>query len=227
MIRIVRAEGTRIEYVLIQAVRRDVLIQALEGDKIRVYAPKTAHLRDVDELVRQNAARILEMRAAIKPATIENGAIIRVEGAPKTLVIEKGQTQTQIDGDVVKVICPDPTDGAAARMQLRAYLAEMALGRIRERIAYYLPLIGGKMGRVTVRDQRTRWGSCSSKHNLNFNWKLILAPPECLDYVVIHELCHLTEFNHSPRFWNMVELQMPDYRVWKDYLKKNGARLGF
>ena len=79
---------------------------------------------------------------------------------------------------------------------------------------------------MTVRDQRSRWGSCSSKHNLNFNWKLILAPPQALDYVVVHELCHLHEFNHSLRFWRLVESQMPDYEAWKKWLKIHGSELG-
>ena len=85
---------------------------------------------------------------------------------------------------------------------------------------------GGNIQQVHSRDQRSRWGSCSSKHNLNFNWKLILAPPQALDYVVVHELCHLHEFNHSPRFWRLVESQMPDYEAWKKWLKIHGSELG-
>ena len=111
------------------------------------------------------------------------------------------------------------------RAQALSFLSALALSRIRSRIDHFLPLTGGQVNRVTVRAQRSRWGSCSSKHNLNFNWKLILAPPGCLDYVVIHELCHLTEFNHSPRFWSLVETQQRDYLVWKDYLKRNGDAL--
>ena len=73
--------------------------------------------------------------------------------------------------------------------------------RLAERLERYIPLVGRAPNRVAVRQQKTRWGSCSSQHNLNFNWMLIMAPPEALDYVVIHELCHLYEFNHSPAFW--------------------------
>ena len=99
--------------------------------------------------------------------------------------------------------------------------------RIRQRIEWYHPRIGGAFGRVTVRDQRSRWGSCSSKHNLNFNWKLILAPPEALTYVVIHELCHLKDFNHSPRFWAEVRARMPEYEAWKKWLHTHGKELTF
>ena len=89
----------------------------------------------------------------------------------------------------------------------------------------YAPRIGVSYGRVAIRDQRSRWGSCSAKGNLNFNWKLIMAPPEALTYVVIHELCHLIEFNHSPRFWALVQAQMPEYEIWKKWLKQHGGEL--
>lgn len=78
---------------------------------------------------------------------------------------------------------------------------------------------------ITIREQKTRWGSCSSEKNLNFNWKLILAPPEVLDYVVVHELCHLKEMNHSKAFWDEVGKVMPEYETYKLWLKENGWKL--
>ena len=112
------------------------------------------------------------------------------------------------------------------RAAIRQALSKRALARIRERLDRCAPRIGVEFGRVAVRDQRSRWGSCSAKGNLNFNWKLIMAPPEVLDYVVIHELCHRIEFNHSPRFWQLVRDQMPEYEDWKKWLKRHGSELG-
>ena len=83
----------------------------------------------------------------------------------------------------------------------------------------------GPMPAVRVRDMHTRWGSCSGKGNLNFHWKLILMPPEVLDYVVVHELAHLKEMNHSPRFWAVVEAVLPDYKERRQWLKENGGRI--
>ncbi|XCP84181.1 SprT family zinc-dependent metalloprotease [Roseburia hominis] len=102
---------------------------------------------------------------------------------------------------------------------------EKAREIIRLRTAYYASLMGVSFERISIRDQKTRWGSCSDKGNLNFNWRLILAPPGVLDYVVVHELSHRKEMNHSPRFWEIVEEVMPDYRKYRSWLRENGGVL--
>ena len=94
-----------------------------------------------------------------------------------------------------------------------------------ERTALYAERMQVSYKRITIRDQKTRWGSCSTAGNLNFNWRLVLAPREVLDYVVIHELAHRREMNHSAAFWRIVEAEMPDYRIYLDWLKKNGSFL--
>ena len=81
---------------------------------------------------------------------------------------------------------------------------------------------GGHMPKIAVRDMTTRWGSCSSAGNLNYNWKLVLMPERVMDYVVIHELAHQKEMNHSARFYAVVAQQMPDYKVWQSWLKEHG-----
>ena len=104
-------------------------------------------------------------------------------------------------------------------------LTKRAKDVIPARVRHYAPLVGVSYGRITIRCQRTRWGSCSEKGNLNFNCLLLLAPPEVLDSVVVHELCHRREMNHSARFYAEVLRVMPDYRRWEAWLKKNGPEL--
>lgn len=101
-------------------------------------------------------------------------------------------------------------------------LAEKALKVIPGKVEYYARRIGVSYGRITIRNQKTRWGSCSSKGNLNFNCLLMLMPEEILDYVIVHELCHRKEMNHSKDFWALVEKAMPDYRKRKKWIKDHG-----
>ena len=104
-------------------------------------------------------------------------------------------------------------------------LANKALKVIPERVKYYAPKVGVNYGRITIRNQRSKWGSCSGKGNLNFNCLLMLAPPEVLDSVVVHELCHRKEMNHSDKFYAEVLRVYPDYWIWDKWLKENGDLL--
>lgn len=104
-------------------------------------------------------------------------------------------------------------------------LAEEAIAVMPDKVAYYAQKIGVTYGRITIRNQKSRWGSCSAKGNLNFNCLLMLAPEAVLDYVIVHELCHRKEMNHSARFWKEVEQVMPDYKERRTWLKTHGGVL--
>ena len=107
----------------------------------------------------------------------------------------------------------------------RKALAAKAAEILPEKVRRFADQMGISYGRVTIRSQRTRWGSCSVKGNLNFNCLLMLMPREVQDYVVVHELCHRKEMNHSAAFWAEVEKYCPDYRIHRKWLKDNGAVL--
>ena len=104
-------------------------------------------------------------------------------------------------------------------------LREQARDLVTQSVQHYAPLVGVSYNQIAIRTQHTRWGSCSSKGNLNFNCLLALVPREVLDYVVVHELCHRKEMNHSDRFWNEVARIIPDYKSRKQWLKDHGASL--
>lgn len=108
--------------------------------------------------------------------------------------------------------------------QLHA-LADQAMVDFPARLKKYAPLVGVSYGKVTIRNQRTRWGSCSNQGNLNFNCLRMLCPEKVRDYVVVHELCHRKEMNHSPAFWALVAKVIPDYKEQRIWLKEHGAEL--
>lgn len=108
--------------------------------------------------------------------------------------------------------------------QIREF-ADRTRGLLEKRLPALSRQVGVSYHQISVRSQRTRWGSCSSKGNLNFNCLLALVPPEVFDYVAVHELCHLKQMNHSPAFWAEVEKVLPDYKTQKYWLKEHGPQL--
>lgn len=134
------------------------------------------------------------------------------------------------------VYCP-PVEASEIVGEVRDFLAQLRLdlpelfpppsnletarGKIEERLAVWSGRMGLSHGRVSIRDQRTLWGSCSAKGDLSFNWRLVFAPQPVMDYVVIHELAHRRELNHSKRFWALVAEHSPDYREHRRWLHEN------
>lgn len=230
MKRCVKKGGLTLEYTLIcSSNRRNVLLQALPEGKVRVYAPKNARLKEMDALVLSRWDWIKEMHRSLaledkkRAFDPENGVLI--EGKKTSIVVERSVKKgCRTENGVLYVSIPS-NDPAMIKEEIQKYLSKLALQRIREALDKFAPTVGCEYGRVTIREQKTRWGSCSSKKNLNFNWKLILAPKEALEYVVIHELCHLIHFNHSERFWKEVESRMSEYDLWRKWLRAHGKEL--
>lgn len=230
MKRVVKKNGKALEYTLICSVnRRNVLLQALPEGKVRVYAPKNARLREMDNLVLSrwdwitDAHKQYALEGKAQAFNPENGVLIEGRRVP-VQIIRAVKPGCRMDNGVLYVSIPSE-DHQRAEEEIKKYLSKLALDKIREALEIYAPTVNRPYGRVTIREQKTRWGSCSSKKNLNFNWKLILAPKEALHYVVIHELCHLIHFNHSEKFWKEVESRMSEYDVWRKWLKANGREL--
>ncbi|MFA5742869.1 MAG: M48 family metallopeptidase [Candidatus Paceibacterota bacterium] len=98
---------------------------------------------------------------------------------------------------------------------------DQALDLVQKRIEYFNEAYDFEFNKISIKNQKTRWGSCSRKGNLNFNYKIALLPERLADYIIVHELCHLKEFNHSPKFWSLVFKMVPDYLEARKELKKN------
>ena len=118
------------------------------------------------------------------------------------------------------------TPAEARRLEaIKHRYREEARRKFEERVTFYHPLTGGRYTSITIRDQKTRWRSCSSRGTLSFNYRLVFAPPKVLDYVVVHELAHRREMNHSQRFWRIVAEILPDYQERRRKLREYGHLL--
>jgi len=112
-----------------------------------------------------------------------------------------------------------------AESAFQAWYKKQARAVLTERAGYFARKHGFEIEKIRITSARTRWGSCSAKKTLSFTWRLVMAPPEVVDYVVVHELCHLRELNHSRAFWAQVEAILPDYKGKRKWLKENGNLL--
>ncbi len=154
-------------------------------------------------------------------------------GAPTRLTVPPSLSQTEIDEvlDSHRAWIARERARQVPRLRLdaRGVSRHEAQRAVRELVAMVAdeeaPALGVGVGRVDVRDFRSQWGSCSPRGALAFNWRLALAPFEVLDYVVVHELCHLREANHSRRFWRLVESRRPAWRAQRDWLRAHGEEL--
>lgn len=152
---------------------------------------------------------------------VGHGAVLPVAGAPVEVVAEDGPRRApRLEGARLVVQGrgePGPRIAAWLRERARAALVPAAQD--------YADRIGREIAGITLRDTRSRWGSCTSTGRLSFSWRLAMAPAEVLDYVAAHEAAHLVEMNHGPRFWGLVQRLRPGYRAERDWLKREGRAL--
>ena len=114
---------------------------------------------------------------------------------------------------------------ASAKMAFEHYYSNKGLDRIKQRVKYLAAKVGVVPASVKIKDMSYRWASCSKTDALTFHWKCMMAPPKIIDYIVVHELCHIHHRNHTDAFWNEVDKVLPDYRERKDWLRNNGANM--
>ncbi len=154
----------------------------------------------------------------VRAPVFTSNFVIRSFVESKSAWIEKQQKHIALQEQ--KLINAEPLSEIERQellMQARLYF--------QEKTAYYARLVGVRYGRISIRHQKSKWGSCSSKGNLNYNALLMLAPESVRDYVIVHELCHRIHMNHSPRFWEEVQRVLPDYSHAKRWLKSHGKEL--
>ena len=189
---------------------------------VEVVLPQRAAAREAERAVvelRPWIDRRLREAEAARAAVAARGATVPYLGTDLRLVPEPGRTRVHRRGD--DLLVPEGDAGEA----LERWYRRMARAEIAPRLDAAVAALGTAYTGLTVRNQRTRWGSCSSTGAMSFNWRLLLAPENVLDYVVWHEACHLLVMDHSPRFWALVERHVPDFRTPKRWLRRHGATL--
>lgn len=147
------------------------------------------------------------------------GASVPICGVARPVVAGRGRSARFVDGQI------EVPEGPREGPRIKALLTALARERLAASVATHAGAIGRVPGRLTLRDPRSRWGSCSSRGDLMFSWRLIMAPPAVLDYVAAHEVAHLVEMNHSDRFWALCAQLCPEYRRHRSWLKRHGAEL--
>ena len=160
------------------------------------------------------------------------GEVFFSRGAVYNLLLVRSASHSKIcvrlTDDSIAVSLPDPplsAERGAIRNAIEHYYRQQAHCYLPKRLRELAETHGFEYERVRIKNQKTRWGSCSTKRNINLNLRLMMAPDEAIDYVIIHELCHLRELNHTPAFWALVEAYCPDYRHWKDWFRQYGPSL--
>jgi predicted metal-dependent hydrolase len=196
---------------------------SVDGDgQVEVVLPRRAPERHAVEAVRELAPWIERRRRAVARAVAEVGRIpgtLPYLGETLRLMPEPGRTRVHRRGADLLVPAGD------ARPALERWYRRRARVEIAARLDASTARAGTRYAGLTIRAQRTRWASCSSTGAMSFNWRLLLAPPEVLDYVVEHEVCHLEVMDHSPRFWRLLAARVPDWRRHAAWLKRYGPTL--
>lgn len=201
-----------------QARRISLRVSSLDG-RVTLTLPRRASEREALAFAAEKESWLRRHLAKQEaPVEVAPGLVIPVEGQART-IIEGPRRGIRLSPDQIEV----PAQAPAAR--LAAWLRELARDRLSEACDRHAGALGLPYSRITLRDTRSRWGSCTEAGALMFSWRLILAPPEILDYVAAHEVAHLAEMNHSPDFWAVVTRLYGDYAPARAWLRNEGNAL--
>jgi len=223
------------EVLLVRSPKRRTLALEVGHNGVIARAPKRMSQTSIVEFIQNKSRWIINSLSTLPPAPqpleITKVDTLLLHGRPIRFEIrqnQRGKPRLNNESLVLPVMKSHLEFERSVKTKLLKWYKSMALTQIQARVDFYSQLMAipsGKLKGVKVRDYKRRWGSCDAKGLLSFNWRIIMAPPEMLDYVVVHELAHCHEFNHSKRFWSLVEQQLPDWRQRSDWFQTNGGLL--
>lgn len=208
----------------------------LDGEIVKVIVPSNLSDQRINMLIREKTLwirRKLQLQRQsipVKPKEFVSGEAFQYLGKNYRLKLLSGAARVvKMRSGYLEVGAKDTasegTLGGSVRASVEGWYKARALNRLTEKTQRYASIIGVEVGGVTVRDFKARWGSCYTSGAIAYNWHIIMAPQRIVDYVVVHELCHLLEHNHSPKYWKHVERVVKDYKECREWLKVNGSRL--
>lgn len=227
----------KIDYTLVRSKKRrkTTVIEVRGENNIIVRAPMRVSTQHVTDFVAKNQDWIIQKIALIKkrpPAPsiqLTEGSFLPYMGASIPLrIYRNGTKKVSFRLDANTLIADIPQNyilNDDSKSRLISWYKQSAKKVISSRVNFYAAVIGKKYNRISIKEVRSIWGSCSSNSNLNFNWRLLLAPAEIIDYIVIHEVCHLIYRGHSKHFWQKVAELDPEYKKHQLWLKNNGPTL--
>ena len=202
----------------------------INGDAIKIRVPKYLSDQRIRELITKRTTWITTKlkeeseRPVIKPKEYVSGEAFPYLGRNYRLKVVRGEEHSvklQRGYLLANVSATDKTLQATIQSLLVAWYREHAEQRLTEKTERLAKMVGVEPQSIKVRDYKSRWGSCSLRGDISYNWRIILAPHRIVDYVVVHELCHMLEHNHSSRYWKHVARHVPDYKERRDWLKNN------
>lgn len=226
------------EYKLIRSKRKTIVIKVSLDNGIEVRAPLMASNEDVENVIKQNnewirktCENVIKEGKEIINRKYETGEKLYLLGEEREIEIKIGNKCTisykeekfifTMEKDIIDIPHKRECMGKAL---YEAYLRKVSKVYLQERTRYLAEFYGFEVNRITIKNVKTRWGSCSSNKNINLNLKLMMAHKEAIDYVIIHELCHTKEMNHSKEFWKLVKNIMPNYNENRTYLKSMSVK---
>ena len=208
----------------------------IEDDTVKVTVPKNLSDQRIEELIKNRTVWIRQklkiQTETIRPKDKEyvNGETFSYLGRNYRLkCLSGGSGETKLTNGYLTVCLAKDASGAAVegcmRQSLQQWYQARALEKLKEKTKRYSAILGVSPQSVGVKEYKARWGSCSSSGNVTYNWRIIMAPHHIVDYIVVHELCHLLEHNHGPKYWKHVQNVVPNYKECREWLKVNGEGL--
>jgi predicted metal-dependent hydrolase len=227
----IRLSDQEVTYTLKRSYRaRCVRLEIHQETGLTVFVPRTYKINDLPSLLNDRSRWIIKKLAQVMPTDMnsddgEYNSIQYLGGELALIKKNRPYTALTMDMDGKRiVVCFDCSKTTISEV-LNWWLRRKAQDLLDKKVEACAKELGVKYNKVKINRARTRWGSCSPRGNLNFNIRLIMAPEPVIDYVVVHELCHLKEMNHSRRFWNIVERYCPDWRTRREWLETHEAEL--